>query len=76
MVFNFSYFQAVASLTPVASLMGPLEGPIPSGQTKYLDLLAKYYVLKRQHFLAANILYRLAERQCSDAREAPTLEQR
>lgn len=64
--------EPIASLTPVASLMGP----IPSGQTKYLDLLAKYYVLKRQHFLAANILYRLAERQCSDVREAPTLEQR
>lgn len=77
-VLIFSYFQvlAIASVTPVSSPVGALEAPIPSCQTKYLDLLAKYYVLKRQHFLAANILYRLAERQCSDFRDAPTLEKR
>lgn len=60
----------------MASAIRDLEGPIPSSHTKYLDLLAKYYVLNRQHILAAHILYRLAERQCSDAGEAPTLEQR
>lgn len=68
--------QAVASVTPSPSSLRDLEAPIPSSQTKYLDLLAKYYVMKRQHFLAANILYRLAERQCTNAGEAPTLEQR
>ncbi|XP_010932548.2 nuclear pore complex protein NUP155 isoform X1 [Elaeis guineensis] len=68
--------QAVTAITRMASAMRDLEGPIPSSHTKYLDLLAKYYVLKRQHILAAHILYRLAERQCSDVGEAPTLEQR
>ncbi|XP_038977739.1 nuclear pore complex protein NUP155-like isoform X1 [Phoenix dactylifera] len=68
--------QVVTAITPMASAMRDLEGPIPSSDTKYLDLLAKYYVLKRQHILAAHILYRLAERQCNDSGEAPTLEQR
>lgn len=67
--------QAVAALTPIATTRD-LETPIPSSQTKYLDLLARYYVTKRQHLLAAHVLYRLAERQCIDAAEAPTLEQR
>ncbi|XP_078429938.1 nucleoporin 155 [Wolffia australiana] len=53
-----------------------VEGSV-SGQTvKYLDLLAKYYVLKRQHHLAAHVLYRLAERRCTDSSAGPTLEQR
>ncbi|XP_039127898.1 LOW QUALITY PROTEIN: nuclear pore complex protein NUP155 [Dioscorea cayenensis subsp. rotundata] len=71
--------QEIRAATVTSSMGSPLhapEAPIPPSQTKYLDLLARYYVLKRQHLLAANVLYRLAERQCSDAGEGPTLEQR
>lgn len=74
----FCLFQ-IRAATVTSSMGSPLhapEAPIPPSQTKYLDLLARYYVLKRQHLLAANVLYRLAERQCSDAGEGPTLEQR
>jgi len=38
--------------------------------------LARYYVLKRQHILAAHVLLRLAERRSTDAGDAPSLEQR
>nr|CAD1822424.1 unnamed protein product [Ananas comosus var. bracteatus] len=68
--------EAVSPATSLASGLHDVEGAIPSGHTKYLDLLARYYVLKGQHLLAAHVLYRLAERQCSNAEEAPTLEQR
>lgn len=68
--------RAVAAQTSTAPSTGDFDSPIPSSHTKYLDLLARYYVLKRQHFLAAHVLYRLAERQCTDAEDAPTLEQR
>ncbi|XP_072972220.1 nuclear pore complex protein NUP155 [Typha angustifolia] len=67
------------AVTPVISTSPHLhdrEAAVPSSYTKYLDLLAKYYVLKGQHLLAAHVLYRLAERQCSNAEEAPTLLQR
>ncbi|KAH0451286.1 hypothetical protein IEQ34_018585 [Dendrobium chrysotoxum] len=67
--------QAVAAPTPITTAR-ELETPIPSSQTKYLDLLARYYVMKRQHLQAAHVLYRLAERQCTDAADAPTLDQR
>lgn len=67
--------QAVAAITPIATTRD-LEAPIPSSQTKYLDLLARYYVMKRQHFLAAHVLYRLAERHSTDSAGALTLEQR
>ncbi|CAA6658633.1 unnamed protein product [Spirodela intermedia] len=52
------------------------EASISGKSVKYLDLLAKYYVLKRQHLLAAHVLYRLAERRCVDPAAGPTLEQR
>ncbi|XP_020576719.1 nuclear pore complex protein NUP155 isoform X2 [Phalaenopsis equestris] len=67
--------QTAAALTPISATKDT-EMLIPSSQTKYLDLLARYYVMKRQHLLAAHVLYRLAERQCNDAAEAPTLDQR
>ncbi|KAL0908738.1 hypothetical protein M5K25_023246 [Dendrobium thyrsiflorum] len=67
--------QAVAAPTPITTTR-ELETPIPSSQTKYLDLLARYYVMKRQHLQAAHVLYRLAERQCTDAADAHTLDQR
>jgi hypothetical protein len=56
--------------------MGQLGAPVPSNQAKYFDLLARYYVLKRQHILAAHVLLRLAERHSTDVGDAPTLEQR
>ncbi|XP_077236028.1 nuclear pore complex protein NUP155-like [Tasmannia lanceolata] len=58
-----------------ASSVGHLKESTPS-HTKYLELLAQYYVLKRQHILAAHVLLRLAERRCANARDGPTLEQR
>lgn len=45
-----------------------------SNQIKYYELLARYYVLKRQHMLAAHALLRLAERRFFEG--VPTLEQR
>ena len=56
--------------------MGQTGAAIPSNEAKYLDLLARYYVLKRQHVLAAHVLLRLAERRSTDAKDAPTLDQR
>ncbi|KAK9130246.1 hypothetical protein Sjap_010733 [Stephania japonica] len=68
--------RAVSSVTSATSPLGNLGGRITTKQTKYLDLLARYYVLKRQHVLAAHILLRLAERHSSDSEDVPTLEQR
>ena len=48
----------------------------PSSRTKYLDLLARYYIMKRQHLLAAHVLLKLAERRSMDERDIPSLEQR
>lgn len=48
----------------------------PFNQAKYLDLLARYYVMKRQHLLAAHVLLRLAERRPVDSRDVPSLEMR
>lgn len=63
----------MAGLTSASSLM---DRTIPSNEAKYFDLLARYYVLKRQHLLAAHVLLRLAERRSTDAKDAPTLDQR
>lgn len=68
--------RAVSSITSTRSPVGLFGAPIPSNQTKYFDLLARYYVLKRQHVLAAHVLLRLAERRSTDAGDVPTLEQR
>lgn len=56
--------------------MGHSIVPLASTQIKYSELLARYYVLKRQHVLAAQILVRLAERRSTEAGDTPTLEQR
>ncbi|KAG8498716.1 hypothetical protein CXB51_005035 [Gossypium anomalum] len=56
--------------------VGQPGAPIHSNQAKYFDLLARYYVLKRQHLLAAHVLLRLAERRSIDGSNAPSLEQR
>ncbi|KAJ0724992.1 putative nucleoporin, nucleoporin, nucleoporin, subdomain 1 [Helianthus annuus] len=45
-------------------------------QTKYTELLARYYVLKRQHVLAALVLIRLAERRSNGLENFLTLDQR
>ncbi|XP_010553665.1 PREDICTED: nuclear pore complex protein NUP155 [Tarenaya hassleriana] len=55
---------------------GQIGTQIPLNQAKYFDLLAKYYVSKRQHLLAAHVLLRLAERRALDSGDNPTLEQR
>ncbi|KAJ4820016.1 Nuclear pore complex protein Nup155 [Rhynchospora pubera] len=52
-----------------------MEAPVGPGPTKYLDLLAKFYVLKGQHREAAQVLLRLAEIP-STGSEGLTLEQR
>lgn len=59
-----------------ASKLTDLDAPISTSQTKYLELLARYYVLKGEHIAAARMLLILAERQCSSAEEASTLDQR
>ena len=63
-------------MTSGTSPIGHSGAPILANQAKYFDLLARYYVSKRQHLLAAHILLRLAERRSTDAGDAPTLEQR
>eukprot|EP01018_Ginkgo_biloba_P001309 Gb_24664 [translate_table: standard] len=49
---------------------------VTAEQAKYLELLARYYVHKRQHALAAHVLLRLAERRQAEGGECLTLEQR
>ncbi|OIT40388.1 PREDICTED: nuclear pore complex protein NUP155 [Nicotiana attenuata] len=69
----------VRAASAVASPISPLAHarvPVASNQAKYFELLARFYVLKRQHVLAAHVLVRLAERRSTDAGDAPTLEQR
>lgn len=56
--------------------MGHSGTPMPSNQAKYSDLLARYYILKRQHLLAAHVLLRLAERRSADSGDVPTLDER
>ncbi|KAF3432114.1 hypothetical protein FNV43_RR26853 [Rhamnella rubrinervis] len=68
--------RAVSAVTSMTSPMGQSRASIPVNQAKYFDLLARYYVLKRQHLLAAHVLLRLAERRSTDAGDVPTLEQR
>lgn len=68
--------RAVSGVLSATSPSGQLGGAIQSNQAKYFDLLARYYVSKRQHVLAAHVLLRLAERRSNNAGDAPTLEQR
>ncbi|XVF43562.1 hypothetical protein PTKIN_Ptkin02bG0049800 [Pterospermum kingtungense] len=68
--------RALSALTSETSSMGQPGAPIHSNQAKYLDLLARYYVLKRQHLLAAHVLLRLAERRSTNGSDVPSLEQR
>lgn len=49
---------------------------ISGEQSKYLELLSRYYVHKRQHAYAAHVLLRLAEMRQTGGAESVTLEQR
>ncbi|KHN21609.1 Nuclear pore complex protein Nup155 [Glycine soja] len=64
----------VRAVTATISPVGQSGAPMSSNQVKYYELLARYYVLKRQHMLAAHALLRLAERRSIDG--VPTLELR
>lgn len=71
--------QEVRALSAITSANTQTSQPgasIHSNQAKYFDILARYYVLKRQHLLAAHVLLRLAERRSTDGGNSPTLEQR
>ncbi|XP_071902048.1 nuclear pore complex protein NUP155-like isoform X1 [Coffea arabica] len=68
--------HAVSAVTSSTSPLGQSRLSIALHQAKYLELLARYYVLKRQHILAAHVLVRLAERRSTEGGHAPTLEQR
>ncbi|PPS07060.1 hypothetical protein GOBAR_AA13586 [Gossypium barbadense] len=68
--------RALSALTSATPSVGQPGASIHSNQAKYFDLLARYYVLKRQHLLAAHVLLRLAERRSIDGSNAPSLEQR
>ncbi|KAL5210921.1 hypothetical protein ABZP36_006544 [Zizania latifolia] len=68
--------QGLPAVASKASKLNDLSAPISTSQTKYLELLARYYVLKGEHIAAARMLLILAERQCSSVEEAPTLDQR
>lgn len=61
-------------MSATTSPLGQSGAAMSSNQIKYYELLARYYVLKRQHLQAAHALLRLAERRFIDG--VPTLEQR
>ncbi|XP_010501467.1 PREDICTED: nuclear pore complex protein NUP155-like [Camelina sativa] len=66
----------VGAVSTGSSPLGHSGTQISSNQAKYFDLLAKYYVSKRQHVLAAHVFLRLAERRAISSGDNPTLEQR
>ncbi|XP_066397154.1 nuclear pore complex protein NUP155-like isoform X2 [Miscanthus floridulus] len=68
--------RSISSVTSGAAKLHDLGAPISTSQTKYLELLARYYVRKGEHIAAARMLLILAERQCSNSEEAPTLDKR
>jgi hypothetical protein len=68
--------RAVSSVTSGAAKLHDLSAPILTSQTKYLELLARYYVRKGERIAAARMFLILAERQCSNSEEVPTLDKR
>ncbi|KAJ8770027.1 hypothetical protein K2173_009765 [Erythroxylum novogranatense] len=68
--------RAISAVISATSPIGHSGALMSSNQAKYFDLLARYYVLKRQHVLAAHALLRLAERRSTDMGDASSLEQR
>lgn len=74
-MFLLQVHAASLSTHPI-STVGRLGVRDSLSQAKYLDLLARYYIMKRQHLLAAHVLLRLAERRSMDERDIPSLEQR
>ncbi|XP_042463574.1 nuclear pore complex protein NUP155-like [Zingiber officinale] len=67
--------QDVQAVNAVRSASPSVGDPRAPSQAKYYNLLARYYSLKRQHLLAAHVLYKLAE-MGSESAESPTLAQR
>ncbi|XP_077230476.1 nuclear pore complex protein NUP155-like isoform X2 [Tasmannia lanceolata] len=67
--------EPVSAITSAGSTVGRLQ-EYTGNRAKYLELLARYYIVKRQHILAAHLLLRLAERRYANAGDGPTLEQR
>ncbi|KAI4342599.1 hypothetical protein MLD38_027208 [Melastoma candidum] len=67
---------ARADIKEPISLVSQFGGPAKINPAKYYDLLARYYVSKRQHLLAAHILLRLAESGSANVGDVPTLNQR
>ncbi|PIA46100.1 hypothetical protein AQUCO_01600399v1 [Aquilegia coerulea] len=68
--------QEVRAVSAITSVPPLVTHSTTSNESKYSELLARYYVMKRQHLLAAHILLRLAERRSTDSGDVPTLEQR
>uniref|UniRef100_A0A803KU81 Nuclear pore complex protein NUP155 n=1 Tax=Chenopodium quinoa TaxID=63459 RepID=A0A803KU81_CHEQI len=68
--------HTASSTTYPTSAMGHTGVRNSFNQAKYLDLLARYYIMKRQHLLAAHVLLKLAERRSIEDRDVPSLEQR
>lgn len=64
------------STVPSAPFMTRTRQAVNLEQAKYLELLARYYVYKRQNVLAAHVLLRLSERRQVEGGEMLTLEQR
>ncbi|CAM6093107.1 unnamed protein product [Calypogeia fissa] len=64
-----------ASTPPVQSSTR-IRQPITEEQAKFLELLSRYYVHRRQHALAAHVLLRLAERRQVDGGSSLSLQKR
>ncbi|KZV38278.1 hypothetical protein F511_35817 [Dorcoceras hygrometricum] len=71
-----SHEVRTVSILSLIPQMGHSRVPIRYNQIKYLELLARFYVGKRQHALAAKILVSLAEGRSSEVGDTPTLDQR
>jgi hypothetical protein len=63
----------ISSTTPTNSR---LRQPISGEQAKYLELLSRLYIHRRQHALASHVLLRLAERRQVEGSLEITLQQR
>lgn len=74
--FFYLKVRAVSAVTSASSPFGHFGVPVQANQIKYSDLLARYYVSKRQHLLAAHVLVRLAEMRPTDSGDMLTIEQR
>ncbi|KAH9297702.1 hypothetical protein KI387_029384 [Taxus chinensis] len=69
---HLMFKPSIASTSP----MTRTHPSVTVQHSKYLELLARYYVHKRQHALAAHVFLRLAERRHVEGGEMSTLDQR